>query len=122
MAQYISSTTPNNGTAFINGNIYTVNPTQPRASGFIVSPSGVFTHIGNTEEILSEAQKQHLVVVDLQGKFTMPGIHDAHMHLLYSGLALTSEANIGMSTTHSDIAEKVKEGSCACHYVNAYQD
>lgn len=52
----------------------------------------------------------------------MPGIHDAHMHLLYSGLGLTSEADIGMSTTHRDIAQKIKEGSCGCHYVNVYQD
>jgi hypothetical protein len=48
----------------------------------------------------------------------MLGIHEAHMHLLHSGLGLISEANIDMDFTHLDRASKVKQGSCACEYIN----
>ncbi|KAF2631809.1 amidohydrolase 3 [Macroventuria anomochaeta] len=108
--------------AYINALVYTVDTSKPWVSAFIVSHDGFFTHVGSTEAVLSEAKQFHMVVVDLKGHFTMPGIHDAHMHLLYSGLALTSNAAIDMDATHLDIAEKVKHGSCTCEYMNAYQD
>ncbi|KAF2856101.1 amidohydrolase-like protein 3 [Plenodomus tracheiphilus IPT5] len=112
----------NGSVAYINGKIYTIDPSSPWASAFIVSEDGLFTHVGTTDEIQSIAKQHYLVTVDLKGQFTMPGIHDAHMHLLFSGLGLTSEATIKMDATHLDIASKVKEGSCACEYINAYQD
>ncbi|KAJ4344088.1 hypothetical protein N0V95_006380 [Ascochyta clinopodiicola] len=118
---------PNTGsasesTAYINASVYTVDASSPYASGFIVSYDGFFTHVGATEDVLSEAKRSHLVVVDLKSRFTMPGIHDAHMHLLFSGLGLTSNATIDMDATHLNIAEKIKHGNCACEYMNAYQD
>lgn len=122
MASALSSTTPDNSVAYINGRVYTINPTHPWASAFIVSPDGAFTAIGTDDSILKLARSAHLITIDLKGQFVMPGIHDAHMHLLYSGLALTSDANIGMDSTAANIAQKIKDGSCACHYVNAYQD
>ncbi|KAF1931497.1 amidohydrolase 3 [Didymella exigua CBS 183.55] len=108
--------------AYINGSVYTVNSSGPWASAFIVSQDGFFTQVGSTEEILAEAKRSHLVTVDLRESFTMPGIHDAHMHLLFSGLGLTTNATIGMDATHLNIADKIKHGSCACEYMNAYQD
>jgi predicted amidohydrolase YtcJ len=108
--------------AYINASVYTINILNPWASAFIVSHDGFFTHVGSTEEVLREAKRWHLVTVDLRGSFTMPGIHDAHMHLLFSGLGLTSNATIDMDATHLNIAEKIKHGSCACEYMNAYQD
>lgn len=108
--------------AYINASVYTVDRSSPWASAFIVSRDGFFIRVGSTEDILTEAKRSHLVTVDLHGSFTMPGIHDAHMHLLFSGLGLTSNATIDMDATHLDIAEKVKHGSCACEYMTAYQD
>ncbi|KAH6643928.1 putative exoenzymes regulatory protein aepA precursor [Boeremia exigua] len=109
-------------TAYINAVVYTLDISNPRASGFIVSDDGFFTHVGSTHDILSVAKESRLVIVDLKGCFTMPGIHDAHMHLLFSGLGLTSNATIDMDATHLNIAEKVKHGNCACEYINVYQD
>src|SRR5690242_7512203 len=108
--------------AYVNARAYTMNTSGPWASAFIVSEDGNFTHVGSTEEVLSIAKHSRLVIVDLKDRFTMPGIHDAHMHLLFSGLGLTSNATIDMDATHLNIAEKVKHGSCACEYMNAYQD
>ncbi|KAF2011981.1 amidohydrolase 3 [Aaosphaeria arxii CBS 175.79] len=113
---------PANSVAFINGSIYTVDTTNPWASGFVVSPEGIFTHVGSTEEVASLANRSQLIVVDLKGNFTMPGIHDAHAHLMLSGLALISDANIGTNVTSFNIAERVQEGECACEYINAYQN
>ncbi|KAJ4992535.1 amidohydrolase family protein [Stagonosporopsis vannaccii] len=108
--------------AYINVKAYTMDSSRPWASAFVVSEDGHFTHVGSTENIRLIAEQSRLVIVDLKDRFTMPGIHDAHMHLLFSGLGLTSNATIDMDATHLDIAEKLKHGSCACEYMNAYQD
>lgn len=112
----------NDSVAYINGLVYTIQPSMRWISAFIVSPEGVFTNVGTTEEIVLIAKQHQLVIVDLKGRFAMPGIHDAHMHLLISGLGLTSGASIDFNTTHLNIAENVKRGSCACEYINVYQD
>ncbi len=108
--------------AYINAVAYTMNTLSPRASAFIVSEDGYFTHVGSTEDIISTAKQSRLVIVDLKNRFTMPGIHDAHMHLLFTGLGLTSAATIDTDHTHLSIAEDIKRGSCACEYMNAYQN
>lgn len=109
-------------TAYINGRIFTIDAAQPWATGFIVSPDGIFTHVGDDSNIRTIVQQSGLVTVDLKGRFVMPGIHDAHMHLLYTGLALTSDADIGADSTSASIGERIKEQSCRCEYVNTYQD
>jgi predicted amidohydrolase YtcJ len=122
MPSSVSSKDPGNSTAYINGHVYTINPQHPWASAFIISPNGIFTAVGTDEAILKQAHSTRLVTVGLKGQFVMPGIHDAHMHLLYSGLALTSDATLPMDHTHENIAQHIKDGSCACHYINTYQD
>lgn len=122
MASIDSLDAVHNGVAYINGSVYTINTSKPWATAFIVSADGIFTHVGNNEEIQFIAKKLHMVTVNLRGRFTMPGIHDAHMHLLFSGLGFSSDANIGIDSTHQNIASRVKEGSCACEYINVYQD
>ncbi|KAL1609795.1 hypothetical protein SLS59_001306 [Nothophoma quercina] len=119
---YLNRGTVDESVAYINALVYTVDSSNPWASAFIVSQNGSFTHVGSVDDILSEARRYHLVTVDLKGRFTMPGIHDAHMHLLFSGLGLTSNATIDRDATYLNIAEKVKHGSCACEYMNAYQN
>ncbi|KAF2878555.1 amidohydrolase 3 [Massariosphaeria phaeospora] len=122
MPPAISSTADLNSTVYINGCVYTIDSARPWASAFIVSADGLFEYVGSTEEVLLIAQRRHLVIVDLKNQFVMPGVHDAHMHFLYSGLALTSDVDIGMDTTATNIAQKIKDAGCKCHYVNTYQD
>ncbi|KAF2033665.1 amidohydrolase-like protein 3 [Setomelanomma holmii] len=111
-----------NTVAYINGRIYTINDSSPWAEAFIVSENGYFSHVGSNHKIQQLASQHHIVTVDLKNQFVMPGVHDAHMHLLFSGLCLTSGAVIGMDATHLDIASKIQQGSCACEYINVYQD
>ena len=118
MSSEMSSSTLNNGVAYVNGRIYTISIAQPWASGFIVSPDGKFTLVGDDTEVRSAALVLGLVTVDLKQRFVMPGIHDAHMHLLYAGMILTSDANIGMKTTSDNIADEFHKGRCKCEYMN----
>ncbi|KAH7088427.1 putative exoenzymes regulatory protein aepA precursor [Paraphoma chrysanthemicola] len=111
-----------NSLAYVNGRVYTIDDSQPWVEAFIVSEYGIFTHVGSNASIQEIAKESNIVTTDLKGQFVMPGIHDAHMHLLMSGLALTSGAVIGMDATHLDIASQIKHGCCACEYINVYQN
>lgn len=109
-------------TAFHSGNVYTVSPTQKlRAEAFIVH-NGVFTVVGSNAEILARAQRDGVPVVDLQSSFVMPGIHDAHAHLLWAGLSRLSSVSIGPDVTTSNLAERLKSGECACQCPGVFGD
>ncbi|KAK5076870.1 hypothetical protein LTR64_005651 [Lithohypha guttulata] len=116
------SSTPNNGTAYVNGKVYTVNEKQPWAEAFIASQDGYFITIGSTAEIEAQARQQKLTVYDLRGHFVMPGIHDAHVHLLMSALADSSQIRMPPELTPSNVAEELKKGKCLCKYGHANQD
>lgn len=106
--------------AYINGNVYTVNPSQPWAEAFIVSAKGIFTHIGSTSTIKAEALKQDILIYDLRNTFVLPGIHDAHIHLLYTGLAQLGEVQLPPVVEPSELAHHLSKGACACSYANVY--
>ena len=42
------------------------------------------------------------------------------MHILYAGLTLLSETDLGMGTTGANVAERVAEKSCECAYAHAH--
>ncbi|KAF2097565.1 amidohydrolase 3 [Rhizodiscina lignyota] len=118
----LSSASTDNAVAYVNGRVYTINPASPWAEAFIVSPSGTFTVVGSNSSILETAKAEGLVTYDLRDSFVMPGIHDAHMHIHHSGLAQLNEPVIGMDATVKTLAEKLKEGSCACDYAHVHED
>ena len=123
MPLIISSNSPDNSLAFIKGRIYTVNDHQSCAEAFIVGPDGLFAAIGSTAEIVAKAQREHLTVHDLKGQFIMPGIHDAHVHLLMSGIASTSQIRLpGEGLNMSNLADEIKKGQCLCKYAHANED
>ncbi len=65
---------------FFNGKIYTVNATQPIAEAIFVK-DGIIKFVGSTEEAKKMAASD-AELIDLEGGFMMPGIHDVHMHPL----------------------------------------
>ena len=109
-------------TAYINGRIYTVDESNLHAEAFIVSSDGIFDIVGSNEDVLKVAKEQRLPIYDLKNDFVMPGIHDAHVHLLASGYALLNEADVGIETTLENIVGKLHDGCCACIYTNVYED
>jgi predicted amidohydrolase YtcJ len=113
MSSTFSSTSRNNGTVFINGKVYTVNDAQPLAEAFIVGPDGVFQAVGTTSEIEATARKDHMTIYDLRGHFVMPGLHDAHVHLLMSSIAASSEIRLPETGLNMyNLAEELKKGQC----------
>lgn len=111
-----------NGTAYFNGHVYTVDDKQPWAEAFIVSSTGTFTAVGSNDEIKTKAKHDGLILYDLQGRFTMPGIHDAHVHMLMSGIALSQIHLQGEDLTNSNVSEELRKGSCACKYAHVNDD
>ncbi|GAA1125075.1 amidohydrolase [Citricoccus alkalitolerans] len=98
-------------TAFINGKFYTVNPDQPWAEALLVD-KGKIRAIGSEDEVRSIASPE-TDFVDLGGKMAMPGIHDAHLHLLFSGLKFQFEARLTPGADAARIIEELR--SCHCH-------
>ena len=72
--------------AFINGNIYTVNEKQPEAEAVLTEGSRI-TFVGTNDEVNSRIDN-NTEVIDLGGKFMMPGFNDAHLHFLSGGFYL----------------------------------
>ncbi len=71
---------PSNQILYTNGNFYTVNPSQEWAEAMLVE-DGIIISIG-MKDVVEEAADAQAKIVDLGGKFVMPGIHDVHMHPL----------------------------------------
>ena len=68
---------------FHNGRIYTVDDNQPWAQALAVKGARL-VFVGD-DEAARQYMGDETQVVDLQGQMVMPGIHDAHTHLLWAG-------------------------------------
>ncbi|RMG83255.1 MAG: amidohydrolase [Bacteroidetes bacterium] len=71
---------PTDEKVFFSGTIYTVNEAQPWADAVYVR-DGVIQYVGNADEARAAASAG-AEMVDLEGGFMMPGIHDVHQHPL----------------------------------------
>ncbi len=65
---------------YYNGKIYTVNPNQEWAEAMWIK-DGVIKYIGDNDTA-KEMATEGAAMIDLKGKFVMPGIHDVHLHPL----------------------------------------
>ena len=95
-------------TVYTNGKIYTVNETQPWAEAVAIK-GGKYIFIGTSEDakdLIGESTK----VVDLEGKFAMPGLHDTHVHpaLVYT-YEESGELLFPESTSPDEIIELIKD-------------
>lgn len=69
---------------FVNGNIYTVDSTRRWAQAIAVK-DGRITYVG-TDAGARERVGHQTRLVDLQGKMMLPGMQDAHVHPISSGM------------------------------------
>lgn len=78
---FSSCQTKDEGTATLykNGEIYTVDKRNPWAKSIVVA-GGNIIFIGSDEDAIAFTENIETTVVDLDGKFVMPGIHDTHIH------------------------------------------
>ena len=81
-------------TAYVNGRIYTQDEDRPWAESLVTKGDRI-VFVGSDEEALEHAAEDSKLV-DLQGRFVMPGIIDAHTHpgliSVWGDLSLLDEA------------------------------
>ena len=68
---------------YYNGRVYTVDDNLPWAQALAIQGSRL-VYVGD-DKTVKEYVGDETQVVDLQGRMVMPGIHDAHTHLLWAG-------------------------------------
>jgi predicted amidohydrolase YtcJ len=118
----VFSTMPTDSVAYYNGKVCTLDDSSQIAEAFIVSPDGTFLAVGTTTDILSTAKANGNVTYNLNGRFIMPGIHDAHVHLLSAGVSYLSGVSLPADTTAANLGQRLQDGQCTCAYQHAFQD
>lgn len=87
-------------TLWRNAVIYTVNPNSPRAESMVTS-DGVIVAVGS-EKSLENFAASDRTVVDLKGQTVVPGLIDAHVHLMNLG-----EAMLTLDVTGTESYEQI---------------
>lgn len=87
-----------------NGRFHTVDPRPPTAAAVAVR-DGRFLAVGSAEEVLARRGPQ-TEVVDLHGRFAIPGLVDAHVH--FQGFALNLQrVNLAQTTSLDDALQRI---------------
>lgn len=71
-----------------NGKIYTLDASNPQVQALVIRNGRVLA-IGTEQEVRAAAGP-HFDLIDLQGRAAIPGLTDAHVHLIYHALARRS--------------------------------
>ncbi|MBC3421916.1 MULTISPECIES: amidohydrolase [Pseudomonas] len=94
-------------TIYTNGRIYTGNPAQPWADTLVIQ-NGRLLAVGFASDL--QRVTQGYAAINLKQKMVMPGIHDAHIHLLLSGLKFGFECRIRPNANSKQLIEDI----CNC--------
>lgn len=54
-------------------------------NGAIAMADGIITHVGTTEEVLSQINEDDYAVIDAKDKAVLPGFVDSHTHFVFGG-------------------------------------
>ena len=95
---------------FLNGGIYTVDPQRSSAEAVAVVGSEI-TYVGGNagaRELIGPKTR----VTDLEGKLLLPGFHDSHVHLMFSGF-LETGCNLTSAQTLEQICEQLRRCATA---------
>src|SRR5437764_2582090 len=89
---------------YLNGISYTLDPARPCVEA-VACEHGRVMAVGRSHELKALA-RLHADIVDLQGRTAIPGLIDAHIHLLSLGLALDL-VELGGARTLAECVERV---------------
>lgn len=92
-------------TLYRNGTIFTAEPDEPFVEALVVNGSTI-AFAGVLEEAI-EVAGIDAEVVDLADRMLMPGIHDAHTHLLASGLKYLFETRLTPFASPEQIVQEL---------------
>jgi predicted amidohydrolase YtcJ len=90
--------------ALVNGRVWTGNPSQPEAEAVAISGDRIVA-VGGTADIRSRAGGAE--VIDLGGRFVVPGFVDAHIHFLDGGFRLAS-VQLRDAATREEFVARIK--------------
>jgi predicted amidohydrolase YtcJ len=116
----MSASAKDQAVAYHSGNVFTSSGSR-RIEAFIVS-NGVFTAAGSNDEILAIASREKISTFDLASHFIMPGMHDAHVHILLGSFAASSYLQLGSDANISNISMKLQSPECACEHAHVFGD
>ena len=85
------------------GRIYTQDPSRPWAEALAVSGNRISV-IGSNADVDSLAAP-HTQMIELNGRFVMPGFNDAHIHFTPSMLPLLRQCGITTAQTITEVAD-----------------
>lgn len=100
-------------TAYVNGRVYTVDARSRWAEALLVT-DGRITTVGSSDEIRAAAPAD-AESMDLRGGMVMPGLHDAHTHMLLSGLKFHYEQRLTPNAGAEQIVQDLTAGCCTGH-------
>jgi predicted amidohydrolase YtcJ len=90
----------------VNGKIWTGNSKQPQAEALAIAGNRIIA-VSSTEEI-RKLKTGDTSVVDLNGRRTLPGFNDAHVHFLDGGQAL-SGPQLRYSSSQAELRDTLWE-------------
>lgn len=85
-----------------NAHIRTMNPAQPAAEALVIENDRILA-IGEAAHMAAKAGTG-AEVIDAQGRLVLPGLQDAHIHLLNGGTDMVQTAQLYDCTTTDQIA------------------
>lgn len=107
----VSSETPQPADLiFKNGNVYTVNERAPKASAIAIRGTRI-VFVGSDADV-KKYEGRTTRVIDLAGKTVVPGMADAHCHLLGIGqreMTLNLEGTTSLEDFLARVEERVKQ-------------
>jgi len=89
----------------VNANVYTVNPRQPRATAIAIVGNRILA-VGD-EQAIGSLTLPAACREDLEGAFVLPGLIDAHVHLMQTGLAM-QRVNLDGALTVNEAVQRVR--------------
>ena len=91
----------------INAKVITLDASQKEAQAVAVR-SGKFIKVGRNDEIFALIQKD-TKVIDAKGKTLIPGLNDAHIHMVRAGMYWKYEVRLDEATSISEILQLIHE-------------
>ncbi|WP_129135338.1 amidohydrolase [Luteimonas sp. YGD11-2] len=89
-------------TMLVGARIHTMDPQQPQAEAMVWNADGVLVDIGSAATLRSRHPQAE--VIDADGAVVVPGLIDAHAHLMGLGLALLRADLVGASSRDEVVA------------------
>ena len=94
----------------INGNVYTLEPNQPRAQAVAIAGNQILA-VGQSED-LRQLLRPDGQVVDLAGRAVIPGLIDAHVHFGWHSVAVyRKQVDLDNVPTKAEAVARVAEAA-----------